>query len=79
MTYKFITDHSVKNDNQTIRRVLCSTPTLHISDFDHNVDKLIIHIQENVHILILSEKTDRSIAANLFCILKVALCGKFHS
>ena len=66
LAWKLITDHAVKNDNQTIRRALCSTHTLSLSDFDYNVDKLITHIQENARILTSSGETDRSIAANLF-------------
>ena len=79
LAWKFITDHSVKNDNQTIRRALCSTHTISLSDFDYNVDKLITHIQQNLRVLTSSGESDRSIAANLFRILKVAPCDEFCS
>ena len=79
LAWKMITDHSVKNDNQTIRRALCSTHTLNLADFDYNVDKLITHVQENAKILTSSGETDRSIAANLFRILKAAPCTEFQS
>ena len=79
LAWKMITDHSVKNDNQTIRRALCSTHTLNLADFDYNVDKLITHVQENAKVLTSSGETDRSIAANLFRILKAAPCAEFQS
>ena len=79
LAWKFITDHSVKNDNQTIRRALCNTHTITLSDFDFNVDKLITHIQQNLRVLTSSGESDRSIAANLFRILKVAPCAEFCS
>ena len=79
LAWKMITDHSVKNDNQTIRRALCNTHTITLADFDHNVDKLITHVQQNLRILTSSGETDRSIAANLFRILKVAPCAEFCS
>ena len=79
LAWKFIIDHSVKNDNQTIRRALCNTHTITLSDFDFNVDKLIIHIQQNLRVLTSRGKSDCSIAANLFCILKIALCAEFRS
>lgn len=79
LAWKFITDHSVKNDNQTIRRALCSTHTITLSDFDYNVDKLITHIQQNLRVLTSSGESDRSIAANLFRILKIAPCAEFCS
>ena len=79
LAWKFITDHSVKNDNQIIRRALCSTHTITLSDFDYNVDKLITHIQQNLRVLKSSGESDRSIAANLFRILKIAPCAEFCS
>ena len=79
LAWKLITDHSVKNDNQTIRRALCTTHTITLADFNYNVDKLITHVQQNLRILTSSGETDRSIAANLFRILKVAPCAEFCS
>ena len=79
LAWKIITDHLVKNNNQTIRRALCSTHTVNLSYFNYNVDKLIINFQENTRILTSSGETDRSIAANLFHILKAAPCQEFQS
>ena len=79
LAWKTITEHSVKNDNQTIRRALCKTHTLSLADYDYDVDKLINFIQENNRILTSSGESDRSIAANLFRILKEAPNEEFVS
>ena len=43
------------------------------------MDKLITHIQQNLRVLTSSGESNRSIAANLFRILKVAPCAEFCS
>lgn len=79
LAWKIVTNHCVKNDNQTIRRALCSAHTLNLADFDNNVDKMISHIQDNMMILYSSGETDKSVTANLFRILKKAPCEEFVS
>jgi hypothetical protein len=64
LAWKTITEHSVKNDYQTIRRALCRTHVMTLADYDYNVDKLITGIQENNQVLTSSGESDRSIAAN---------------
>jgi hypothetical protein len=71
LAWKIITEHSVKYDNQTIRRALCRTHVMTLADYDFNVDKLITDIQENNRVLTSSGESDRSIAANLFRIHKI--------
>ena len=65
LAWKFITDHLVKNDNQTIRCALCSTHTISLSDFDYNVDKLITHIQQNLRVLKLKGFSINGISSGL--------------
>jgi hypothetical protein len=79
LAWKVITNHCVKNDNQTIRRALCSAHTLNLADFENDVDKLISHIQDNMMIPYSSGETDKSVTAHLFRILKKAPCEEFVS
>jgi len=79
LAWKVITNHCVKNDNQTIRRALCSIHILNLADFDYNFDKLISHVQDNMMILFSSGETDKSLVTNLFRILKKAPCEEFVS
>ena len=79
LAWKMITNHLVKNDNQTICCTRCSTHTLNLADFKYNVDKLITHVQENAKVLKPSGETDQLITANLFCIPKAAPCAEFQN
>ena len=79
LAWKLITEHCVKSDNQNIRRALCKTHTMNLSDYDNDVDKLINSIEENNNILSASGRVDSAVTANLFRILKAAPCEEFTS
>ena len=78
LAWKFITEHSIKNDNQAIRRAICKMHIMNLEQFDFSVDKLVTIIIKNKRILASCGETDHSITANLFRILKDELCDEFN-
>ena len=60
IAWKLIMEHSIKSDNQNIRRALCKTHTISLSEYKYDVDQLITSVEENNAILESCGKEDKA-------------------
>ena len=76
-SWKIVTEHSIKSDNQNIRRAYCKTHTMTLAEYDYDVNKLISGIEDNNKVLTACGQEDKALTANLFRILKDDPCQEF--